>query len=264
MAAGANWIRPCQDDHPENQFVHPVSAPAPLRHTTTSCRYNVSALATLHQDERRLPPISKAIYTPLRTPPSPRSTTQHSPLDKAGALPPISESSASPEPHRCPRLRCEHRYEPPVRRLSLPPLANDRGAREHDKDNQRWEHVYAQPNRMQRQQHLSDIQTKPHLSSTDVPDAAAYVNSESDWPAGRSFGMIKDQEMPRAAEKAPMKHRQNCGTLHALVQAVMSELVLLASGLRRAGGSLDRSSQVILLITLGVTKLALFDKYLTY
>lgn len=76
--------------------------------------------------------------------------------------------------------------------------------------------------------------------------------------------MIKDQEMPRAAERAPMQHRQNCGTLHALVQAVMSELVLLASGLRRAGGSLDRSSQVILLITLGVTKLALFDKYLTY
>ncbi|KAI9876853.1 MAG: hypothetical protein M1830_005463 [Pleopsidium flavum] len=158
-------------------------------------------------------------------------------------LPPMSESPAPPEVRQCPQLRYEHRYEPPLRRLSLPPLANDHGSMEHNKDDLRWEHEFARPHLMQHQQHLSESPTERQLSSTDVPEAAAYVNSEGNWPAGHGFRMVKDEEKPRASERTSMHKRQSSGTFDTLLQALLSELVLLDSELRCAGGLLDRPSK---------------------
>lgn len=232
MAAAASWDRPW--DNSANQSIQPPAAP--LSHSMTPSAHNPYDVARSRQDRKTLPPISNAVYGTLRAPLSPESATQQSPSRAASALPPVSGTPATLDGPQ--RVQLGHRDSHDssfLRRLSLPPLVYDHGSGECKNISLYTDRMRSQPPWEQHQPNGSYTQSKRHMSVADLPQVAALVRGASDWAVGQPPKAVRDEDAPTAVETPQYSHGMHSERLHAVVQAIVSELTLLHNALDGAG-----------------------------
>lgn len=234
MAAATGWNRLCRDDSSLNQTFHPFGTP--LFPSMLPSAHSPSVLASGLQEERKLPPISNAVYSSLRALHSPESTIQQSPAQVANALPPVSQSPAAPDARQRYELSQTHVHDASsLRRLSLPPLVYDRGLGEHSNLKLRMKHM---PTRSPEEQHQSNglrVQSKRHMSAADLHQVTALVRGPNDWAVGQSLRTITDEVTPSAAQRALYSEGSQSDKLHAVVQAIVSELAVVDDHVESTG-----------------------------
>lgn len=226
MAAATGWNRPCQDDSSLNQTCQPFGAP--LFPSMLPSAHDPSVLASGLQEERKLPPVANAVYSSLRAPLSPEPTIQPSPAQEASALPPVSRSPAAFDARQRHQLAQTdvHNWSS-LRRLSLPPLVYDRGLGEHSNLKMRMEHIPIRSPQKQHQSNGQRVQSERDMSAADLLQVTALVRGSSDWAVGQSLRTIKDEETPSTGQSALYPKGSQTDKLHALVQAIVSELAVV-------------------------------------